>query len=79
MKRVNILLRVSSQQQLHDDDIPVQRSECMNFISTHDDWTFQKEYVEKAVSGFKTSVKDREILQEIQEERKMKVLSSSVH
>lgn len=72
MKRVNILLRVSSQQQLHDDDIPVQRSECMNFISTHDDWTFQKEYVEKAVSGFKTSVKDREILQEIQEDAKQK-------
>lgn len=72
MKRVNILLRVSSQQQLHDDDIPVQRSECMNFISTHDDWTFQKEYVEKAVSGFKTSVKDREILQEIQEDARQK-------
>lgn len=72
MKKVNILLRVSSQQQLHDDDIPVQRSECMNFISTHDDWTFQKEYVEKAVSGFKTSVKDREVLQEIQEDAKQK-------
>lgn len=72
MKRVNILLRVSSQQQLHDDDIPVQRSECMNFISTHNDWAFQKEYVEKAVSGFKTSVKDREILQEIQEDAKQK-------
>lgn len=72
MKRVNILLRVSSQQQLHDDDIPVQRSECMNFISTHDDWTFQKEYVEKAVSGFKTSLKDREILQEIQEDARQK-------
>lgn len=72
MKRVNILLRVSSQQQLHDDDIPVQRSECMDYITTHNDWTFQKEYVEKAVSGFKTSVKDREILQEILEDARQK-------
>lgn len=72
MKRVNILLRVSSQQQLHADDIPVQRSECMGFIATHNDWAFQKEYVEKAVSGFKVSVKDREILQEIQEDARQK-------
>ncbi|MCM1542128.1 MAG: recombinase family protein [Blautia sp.] len=72
MKRVNILLRVSSQQQLHDDDIPVQRSECMDFIGKHNDWAFQREYVEKAVSGFKTSVKDREILQEILEDARQK-------
>ena len=72
MKRVNILLRVSSQQQLHDEDIPIQRSECMNFIGTHNDWTFQKEYLEKAVSGFKTSVKDREVLQEIKEDAQNK-------
>lgn len=72
MKRVNILLRVSSKQQLHGDDIPVQRSECMNYISTRADWQFQKEYLEKAVSGFKTSVKDREILQEILEDAENK-------
>lgn len=72
MKRVNILLRVSSKQQLHGDDIPVQRSECMNYINTHADWQFQKEYLEKAVSGFKTSVKDREILQEILEDAENK-------
>lgn len=68
MKRVNTLLRVSSQQQLHGDDIPVQRSECMNYIKARGDWQFQKEYLEKAVSGFKTSLKDREILQEILED-----------
>lgn len=72
MKRVNILLRVSSKQQLHGDDIPVQRSECMNYIGTHTNWQFQKEYLEKAVSGFKTSVKDREILQEILEDAENK-------
>lgn len=65
MKRVNCLLRVSSRQQLRGDDIPVQRSECRNYIDSHEDWYFQKEYVEKAVSGFKTALKDRDILQEI--------------
>ncbi len=65
MKRVNCLLRVSSRQQLRGDDIPVQRSECRNYIDRHEDWHFQKEYVEKAVSGFKTALKDRDILQEI--------------
>ena len=72
MKRVNTLLRVSSQQQLHGDDIPVQRSECMDYISAHADWKFQKEYLEKAVSGFKTSIKDREILKEILEDAENK-------
>lgn len=65
MKRVNCLLRVSSRQQLRGDDIPVQRSECRNYIDSHEDWYFEKEYVEKAVSGFKTALKDRDILQEI--------------
>ena len=65
MKRVNCLLRVSSKQQLHGDDIPVQREECRAYIEKHSDWQFQKEYLEKAVSGFKTSLKDRDILQEI--------------
>lgn len=72
MKRVNCLYRVSSKQQLHEDDIPIQRAECTKYISTHSDWEFQKEYVEKAVSGFKTSIKDRDILQEILEEAKNK-------
>ena len=53
MKRVNCLLRVSSKQQLHGDDIPVQREECRAYIEKHSDWQFQKEYLEKAVSGFK--------------------------
>lgn len=72
MKRVNTLLRVSSKQQLHGDDIPVQRCECRSFIKTHTDWAFQKEYLEKAVSGYKTSVKDRDILQEILEDARNK-------
>lgn len=71
-KRVNTLLRVSSRQQLHGDDIPVQRSECLNYIATHSDWQFQREYIEKAVSGYKTALKDRDILQEILEDARNK-------
>ena len=35
MKRVNCLYRVSSKQQLHGDDIPVQREECMAYLGEH--------------------------------------------
>lgn len=72
MKRVNCLYRVSSRQQLHGDDIPVQRGECKSYIAKQEDWEFQKEYIEKAVSGFKTSIKDRDILQEIMKDAERK-------
>ena len=49
-KTVRTLLRVSSKQQLHDDDIPVQRAEVEQFINQHPDWEFDKEYIEKAIS-----------------------------
>lgn len=48
-KRVRTLLRVLSKQQLHDDDIPVQRAEAIGYIVQRQDWEFDKEYVEKAV------------------------------
>lgn len=70
VKRVRTLLRVSSKQQLHDDDIPMQRAEAEQYISKQPEWEFDKEYVEKAVSAFKNSVADREILQEILEDAK---------
>lgn len=72
MKRVRTLLRVSSKQQLHDDDIPVQRAEADSFIAMHSDWKFDKEYIEKAVSAYKNSVEDREVLQDILKDAKNK-------
>ena len=36
-KRVRTLLRVSSRQQLHDDDIPIQRAEAEQFIAKQKD------------------------------------------
>lgn len=71
-KRVRTLLRVSSRQQLHDDDIPIQRAEAERYIAGKNDWIFDKEYMEKAVSAYKNSVEDREILQEILADAKKK-------
>lgn len=64
-KKVRTLLRVSSKQQLHDDDIPIQRAEAEQYIANRPDWTFDKEYIEKAVSAYKNNVEEREVLQEI--------------
>lgn len=64
-KRVRTLLRVSSRQQLYDDDIPIQRAEAEAYIDKRSDWEFDKEYIEKAVSAYKNSVQDREVLQQI--------------
>ena len=64
-KRVRTLLRVSSRQQLYDDDIPVQRAELAGYIAGQPDWELDGEYVEKAVSAYKNSVQDREVLMQI--------------
>ena len=69
-KRVRTLLRVSSRQQLHDDDIPIQRAEAEQFIAKHADWVFDKEYLEKGVSAYHNGVEDREVLQEIMQDAK---------
>lgn len=59
------MLRVSSKQQLHDDDIPIQRAETVEYIEKQPDWELDKEYIEKAVSAYKNGVEDREVLQQI--------------
>ncbi len=64
-KRVRTLLRVSSKQQLHDDDIPIQRAEAADYIAKRSDWVLDSEYIEKAVSAYKNGVEDREVLQQI--------------
>lgn len=71
-KRVRTLLRVSSKMQLKEDDIPIQRAEADSFIKTKPDWVFDKEYIEKAVSAYRNSVDDREVLLEILEDAKNK-------
>jgi len=67
-KRVRTLLRVSSKMQLKDNDIPIQRAEVDSFIKTKPDWVFDDEYIERAVSAYRNSVEDREVLLEILED-----------
>ena len=66
MKRVRMLLRVSSNQQLEaDGDLSVQRQLVKEYIDRHEDWILDdKEYFEGSNSGYKNAVADRDVLQE---------------
>lgn len=74
MKKVRMLLRVSSDQQLESDgDLTVQRQLVKDYIDRHDEWTLdKKEYFEGSNSGYKNSVADRDILQEALRDAKNK-------
>lgn len=65
-KRVRMLLRVSSNQQLDaDGDLSVQRQILLDYIAKQPYWIVDtKEYFEGGVSGYKNSVSERDILQE---------------
>lgn len=67
MKRVLCLYRVSSAQQVKNDDIPLQRAENKAFIEkkAQDGWVFYDEKIEKGISGYKNKVTDRDVLIEI--------------
>ena len=65
MKRVRCLYRVSTEKQLDKNDIPMQRIVCNEFIEKMPDWKFDKEYIEKGVSGYNKKLEDRDVLQEI--------------
>lgn len=72
-KRVWCLYRVSTMGQVTKDeqndrvDIPMQRNECHKFTLTHPDWEITNELSELGVSGFKTSLDQREKLIEIKQ------------
>ncbi len=65
MKKVRCLYRVSTEKQLDKNDIPMQRIVCNEFIEKMPDWEFDKEYIEKGVSGYNKKLEDRDVLQEI--------------
>lgn len=67
-KRVVCLYRVSTKQQMIEDDIPAQRNACLDHIAKHSDWEYIDEYLEKGVSGYKTKAKDREVLETLKED-----------
>lgn len=66
MKRVRMLLRVSSNQQLEaDGDLSVQRQLVKEYVEKQADWKLDtKEYFEGSTSAYKNAVTDRDILQE---------------
>ena len=66
MKKVRMLLRVSSNQQLEaDGDLSIQREIVKEYIAKHEDWQLDdKEYFEGGISGYKNAVSDRDVLQE---------------
>lgn len=66
MKKVRMLLRVSSNQQLEaDGDLTVQREIVKEYILKQEDWELdEKEYFEGGVSGYKNAVSERDALQE---------------
>lgn len=70
MKKVRMLLRVSSNQQLEaDGDLSVQRRLVLDYVQAHDDWKLDgKEYFEGSKSGYKTAVSERDTLQEALED-----------
>ena len=68
MKKVRCLLRVSSEKQLDKNDIPMQRIVCKDFIERMPEWDFDKEYIEKGVSGYNKKLEDRDVLQEIKKD-----------
>ncbi len=66
MKKVRMLLRVSSNQQLDaDGDLNIQRQIVSDYVQAHPDWNLdKKEYFEGSNSGYKNAVADRDVLQE---------------
>lgn len=66
MKRVRMLLRVSSNQQLEaDGDLSVQRQLVKEYVEKQKDWKLdEKEYFEGSSSAYKNTVMDRDILKE---------------
>ena len=70
MKKVRMLLRVSSNQQLEaDGDLTIQRQLVKEYIEKFPDWELDdKEYFEGSNSGYKNSVVDRDVLQEALED-----------
>lgn len=67
-KRVETLYRVSTVGQVEKDDIPMQKQYCREFVENHSDWVIVKELYEKGVSGFKKSAKERDAIQELQQD-----------
>ena len=68
LKRVACLYRVSTKNQLTNDDIPMQIKACADFIKKQRTWKLEKEYTEKGVSGYHKSATERDVLVQLQKD-----------
>ncbi len=71
-KKVACFYRVSTKMQLEEDDIPMQRKACLSFISKNPSWEFDREYIEKGVSGYHNSESRRGVLLQMKNDAKSK-------
>jgi site-specific DNA recombinase len=68
MKRVWNLYRVSTKGQVNvDEDIPMQKNACYEFVSKQKDWEVTNELYERGVSGWSKKATERDALNEIRE------------
>ena len=69
MKRVYCLYRVSTKKQVdkNENDIPMQKNACHDFVIRQNDWSILKEFSEKGVSGYKVSAQNRDAIQELKD------------
>jgi site-specific DNA recombinase len=68
MKRVWCLYRVSTKGQVNaDEDIPMQKNSCYDFVKKHRDWEITNELYERGISGWKKKATERDALNDIRE------------
>lgn len=65
IKTVYCLYRVSTKNQVDENDIPMQRLACHEFVAQNPGWFIRREFYERGVSGYKVSADDRDQLQEL--------------
>lgn len=65
VKIVYCLYRVSTKNQIEENDIPMQKMACHQFAETHTGWVIRKELYELGVSSYKVAAADRDQIQEL--------------
>ena len=65
IKKVYCLYRVSTKNQVEENDIPMQKVACHQFAESHSGWIIRKEFYELGVSGYKVAAADRDQIQEL--------------
>lgn len=65
IKIVYCLYRVSTKNQVEENDIPMQKVACHQFADSQAGWIIKREFYELGVSGYKTPASQRDQIQEL--------------